>query len=57
MATPATERKAVAHLREAFGMSERRACKAIDCCRITMRYRTTPGGRCQPSPTHEGDRP
>jgi putative transposase len=22
-------------------MSERRACKAIDCCRMTMRYKTT----------------
>jgi putative transposase len=22
-------------------MSERRACKAIGCCRMTMRYRTT----------------
>jgi hypothetical protein len=26
MVTPAAERKAVAHLREAFGMSERQAC-------------------------------
>jgi transposase InsO family protein len=26
MVTPAAERKAVAHLREAFGMSERRTC-------------------------------
>ena len=41
MVTPATERKAVVHLREAFGMSERRACKAIGCCRMTVRYRTT----------------
>jgi putative transposase len=39
--TPAAERKAVAHLRDAFGMSERRACKAIGCCRMTMRYKTT----------------
>ncbi|WP_342734582.1 IS3 family transposase [Bradyrhizobium sp. B117] len=39
--TPAGKRKAVVHLREAFGMSERRACKAIGCCRMTMRYRTT----------------
>ena len=41
MVTPAAKRKAVAHLRDAFGMSERRACKAIGCCRMTMRYQTT----------------
>jgi putative transposase len=41
MVTPAAERKAVAHLRAAFGMGERRACKAIGCCRMTMRYKTT----------------
>ncbi len=41
MVTPAAKRKAVAHLRESFGMSERRACKAIGCCRMTMRYQTT----------------
>ena len=41
MVTPATERKAVAHLVDAYGMSERRACKAIGCCRMTMRYKTT----------------
>ena len=39
--TPGGNRKAVAHLVEAHGMSERRACKAIGCCRMTMRYRTT----------------
>jgi putative transposase len=39
--TPAGKRKAVAHLRTAFEMSERRACKAIGCCRMTMRYKTT----------------
>src|SRR3954465_10945952 len=39
--TPAGKRKAVVHLRDAFGMSERRACKAIGCCRMTMRYETT----------------
>jgi putative transposase len=38
--TPAGKRKAVAHLVEAHGMSERRACKSIGCCRMTMRYRT-----------------
>lgn len=41
MVTPAGKRKAVAHLVDAHGMSERRACKAIGCCRMTMRYRTT----------------
>jgi putative transposase len=41
MVTPAGKRKAVAHLVEAHGMSERRACKAISCCRMTMRYQTT----------------
>jgi putative transposase len=41
MVTPAAERKAVAHLMAAHGMSERRACKAIGCCRMTMRYETT----------------
>jgi putative transposase len=38
--TPAEKRKAVAHLVDAHGMSERRACKAIGCCRMTMRYQT-----------------
>jgi putative transposase len=38
--TPASERKAVAHLVERHGMSER-ACKAIGSCRMTMRYKTT----------------
>ena len=37
MATPAAERKAVAHLVEHHAMSERRACKAISSCRMTMR--------------------
>lgn len=41
MVTPAAKRKAVAHLLDAHGMSERRACKAIGCCRMTMRYQTT----------------
>ncbi|MEP9371300.1 IS3 family transposase [Mesorhizobium sp. KR1-2] len=39
--TPAARRNAVAHLKAAFGMSERRACKAIGCCRMTVRYETT----------------
>jgi putative transposase len=38
MVTPAAKRKAVARLKDAFGMSERRACKAIGCCRMTVRY-------------------
>lgn len=40
MVTPAVEREAVAHLQIAFGMSERRACKILGCCRMTMRYQT-----------------
>jgi putative transposase len=39
--TPAAKREAVAQLVDAYGMSERRACKTIGCCRMTMRYRTT----------------
>ena len=41
MVTPAAKRKAVARLKDAFGMSERRACKAIGCCRMTVRYQTS----------------
>ncbi|ALK10230.1 IS2 transposase TnpB [Blastochloris viridis] len=41
MVTLAGKRKAVAHLQSAFEMSERRPCKAIGCCRMTMRYKTT----------------
>jgi putative transposase len=40
MVTPAAKRKAVAHLRSAFDMSERRACRIIGCVRMTMRYRS-----------------
>ncbi len=40
MVTPAAERKAVAHLMAKHGMSERRACKAIGSCRMTIRYRS-----------------
>jgi putative transposase len=40
MVTPAAERKAVAHLMDTHGMSERRACKTIGSCRMTMRYKT-----------------
>ncbi|MBA1346159.1 MULTISPECIES: IS3-like element ISRle4 family transposase [Rhizobium] len=38
--TPAAKRKAVAHLMSHHGMSERRACKAIGFCRMTVRYET-----------------
>ncbi len=41
MVTPAARRKAVVHLMERHEMSERRACKAIGCCRMTIRYRST----------------
>ena len=40
MVTPAVKREAVAHLKGAHGMSERRACKAIGCDRMTVRYRS-----------------
>ncbi|MBY3026735.1 IS3 family transposase [Rhizobium leguminosarum] len=38
--TPAAKRKAVAHLMGHHEMSERRACKAIGFCRMTVRYET-----------------
>jgi putative transposase len=41
--TPAAERRAVAHLMDAHGMSERRACKTTGFCRMTMRYTATRG--------------
>src|SRR5271166_216361 len=40
MVTPAAKREAVAHLRIAFKMSERRACRIIGCVRMSVRYRT-----------------
>ncbi|EJK86068.1 transposase [Rhizobium sp. AP16] len=40
MVTPAAQRNAVAHLMGHHGMSERRACKAIGFCRMTIRYET-----------------
>lgn len=40
MVTPAVKREAVARLKEAHEMSERRACKAIGCVRMTIRYRS-----------------
>jgi hypothetical protein len=39
MVTPAAKREAIAHLRSAFDMSERRACRTIGCVRMTVRYR------------------
>lgn len=41
MVTHAWKRKAVGHLMMKHRMSERRACKAIGCCGMTMRYNTT----------------
>ena len=41
--TSAAERRAVAHLMDVHGMSERRACKATGFCRMTMRYKPTRG--------------
>ena len=41
MVTPAAEREAVAHLKVAFEMSERRACQTVGCCRMTVRYAST----------------
>jgi putative transposase len=38
MVTPAAEREAVAHLVTKHEMSERRACKLLQCCRMTVRY-------------------
>jgi putative transposase len=43
MVTPAVKRDAVAHLKGAHGMSERRACKAIGCDRMMVRYRSRRG--------------
>lgn len=40
MVTPAARRQAVAHLCEAHGVSERRACKALGTDRSSVRYRS-----------------
>jgi len=37
---PVVKREAVTHLKTAYEMSERRACKVIDCDRMTVRYRS-----------------
>ncbi|WP_259185837.1 IS3 family transposase [Rhizobium sp. BK176] len=39
--TPAAQRNAVAHLMNQHRMSERRACKAIGVCRMTVRYESS----------------
>jgi putative transposase len=41
MVTPAAKREAVAHLRSAFEVSERRACSALGTDRTSIRYRGT----------------
>src|SRR5436189_6294885 len=40
MVAPAVKREAIAHLRQAHEMSERRACRVIGCVRMTIRYRS-----------------
>lgn len=40
MVTPAVEREAVAHLKSAHQMSERRACKVTGAVRMTIRYQS-----------------
>ena len=45
MVTPAARREAVAHLRLAYEVSERRACSALGADRTSVRYRSTPAGR------------
>lgn len=38
--TPAADRQDVAHLVEHYAMSERPACNATGCCRMTVRYQS-----------------
>jgi len=40
MVTPAARRSAVAHARESFGLSERRACSIVGVARRVVRYRS-----------------
>lgn len=40
MVTPAARRQVVGYLQQAFGMSERRACRAVGQWRATQRYET-----------------
>ena len=42
MVTPKAKRAALAHLKEAHGMSERRACRLLGAPRSSMRYRSRP---------------
>jgi putative transposase len=51
MVTPAAKREAVAHVRSAFELSERRACRVIGCVRMTVRYRS-----CRPQDTELRER-
>lgn len=41
MVTPAGKPTAVALLIAAHGISDRRACKPVGCCRMTIRYQMT----------------
>jgi putative transposase len=41
MVTPAERRDAIARLRDLLGVRERRACRMIGFCRMTVRYRST----------------
>ena len=38
MVTPAARREAAAHLGEAYGVSQRRACRTIGAGRASIRY-------------------
>ena len=38
--TPAAKRSAIAHLVKGYEMSERRACRALDVDRSSVRYRS-----------------
>jgi len=42
MVRPADRRRGIGHLREAYGISERRACRAIAMHRSTLRYHPRP---------------
>jgi putative transposase len=40
MVTPGVKRQAVAHLQEAYDVSQRRACQVVNADRTSMRYRS-----------------
>lgn len=40
MVTPAGTREAVAHLVQEHEVSQRRACEVLNCCRMTVRYKS-----------------